>query len=63
MVAEEFEAKSHSIFIGEIRDARISTETNPLIYLRSGFKGVRDIQEKLSLADLDARRLSWSRFS
>ncbi|MBR1149465.1 flavin reductase family protein [Bradyrhizobium sp. JYMT SZCCT0428] len=63
MLTQEFETTTHSVFIGEVRDARLSAETYPLIYLRSGFKGVRDIQGQLSLADLDARRLSWSRFS
>lgn len=63
VLAREFETKTHSVFIGEVRQVRISAETNPLVYLRSGFKGVRDIQDEFSLGDLDARRLSWSRFS
>jgi flavin reductase (NADH)/cob(II)yrinic acid a,c-diamide reductase len=62
-LAQEFETKTHSVFVGEIRDTRISTGANPLVYLRSGFHGVRGVQEVFSLGDLDARRLSWSSFS
>jgi cob(II)yrinic acid a,c-diamide reductase len=64
MLADEFETKTHSIFVGEVRDVRISVDANPLVYLRSSFKRVRDIREDaFSLGDLDARRLSWSEFS
>lgn len=63
MLAQEFETKTHSVFVGEVRNVRISAETNPLVYVRSGFKSVRDIQDAFSLGDLDARRSSWSKFS
>lgn len=63
MLAQEFGTKTHSVFVGEVRLVRISTAPNPLIYLRSGFQGVRNIQERISVGDLDARRNSWSEFS
>ncbi|HWW47932.1 MAG TPA: flavin reductase family protein [Xanthobacteraceae bacterium] len=40
---EEFDAKTHSIFVGEVRDVFIRSETNPLIYVRGAFHGVRAI--------------------
>ena len=63
VLTQEFETKTHSVFVGEVRDIRISVETNPLIYLRSSFQSVRDIQGSFALGDLDARRQSWSQFS
>ena len=63
VLAQEFETKTHSVFVGEVRDIRISVETSPLIYLRSSFQSVRDIRVSFALGDLDARRQSWSQFS
>ena len=63
VLMQEFETKTHSVFVGEVRDIRISVETNPLIYLRSSFQSVRDIRDSFALGDLDARRQSWSQFS
>lgn len=62
-LAQEFETKTHSVFVGEVRGVQVSAATNPLVYLRSGFKSVRDIQDTFSLGDLAARRSSWSMFS
>jgi cob(II)yrinic acid a,c-diamide reductase len=62
VLMQEFETETHSVFIGEVRDTRISVETSPLIYLCSSFQSVRDIRDSFALGDLDARRQSWSRF-
>ena len=62
VLTQELETKTHSVFIGEVRDVGISAATDPLIYLRGGFHGVRDVRDAVSLGDLDARRLSWSSF-
>jgi flavin reductase (NADH)/cob(II)yrinic acid a,c-diamide reductase len=62
MLAQEFETKTHSVFVGEVREVRISAG-NPLVYLRNNFQGLRAIQDAFSLGDLDARRVSWSSFS
>ena len=62
-VMQEIETKTHSIFLGEVRHVRQSTAEDPLIYLRSGFHGLRGVKETVSLGDLDARRVSWNEFS
>jgi len=63
VLAQEFETKTHSVFVGEVRNVLHTAEAAPLIYLRSGFHGVREIGNAISLGDLDARHLSWSDFS
>jgi len=62
-LVQEVETKTHSVFVGEIRDIRISVDANPLIYMRSSFQTVRDIRDSFALGDLNARRQSWSQFS
>ncbi|MBR1146209.1 flavin reductase family protein [Bradyrhizobium sp. AUGA SZCCT0431] len=63
LLAQEFETKTHSVFVGEVQDVRVATRASPLVYLRSSFQGVRDIRDPFSLGDVDARRSSWSNFS
>ena len=63
VLAQEFETKTHSIFVGEVRAVSHSAEARPLVYLRSGFHTPREITDSISLGDLDARHLSWSDFS
>ena len=50
---ETFDAKTHSIFIGEVRDVAFRPEGRPLVYLR----------EPVTLGDLAARKMIWSGFS
>lgn len=40
---QEFDAKTHSIFVGTVRDVFIRTASNPLVYVRGGFHGVHAI--------------------
>lgn len=40
---EEFETKTHSIFIGSVRDVFVRTDASPLVYVRGGFHGVHAI--------------------
>ena len=63
VLAQEFETKTHSIFVGEVRAVSHSAEARPLVYLRSGFHTPREIRDSVALGDLDARHLSWSDFS
>lgn len=63
MLTQEFETKTHSIFVGEVQAVSHSAEAVPLVYLRSGFHTPREIRGSISLGDLDARHLSWSDFS
>jgi flavin reductase (NADH)/cob(II)yrinic acid a,c-diamide reductase len=63
VLAQEFETKTHSIFVGEVRGVAHSALANPLVYLRSNFHTPQEIRDAVSLGDLDARHLSWSDFS
>lgn len=63
VLAQEFETRTHSIFVGEVRSASHSAMATPLVYLRSNFHTPREIREGISLGDLDARHLSWTDFS
>jgi len=60
---EEFETKTHSIFIGNVRGVRAASTAQPLLYLRGAFHSVEAIRDVVSLGDIDARKLSWSDFS
>jgi cob(II)yrinic acid a,c-diamide reductase len=62
-LAQEFETKTHSIFVGEVQSVSHSVEVRPLIYLRSRFHAPQEIRDAISLGDLDARHLSWTDFS
>ncbi|HVQ66849.1 MAG TPA: flavin reductase family protein [Bradyrhizobium sp.] len=63
VLTQEVATKTHSVFLGKVRHVGISAATDPLVYLRSGFHGVRDVRDTVSLGNLDARRLSWGQFS
>ena len=63
VLAQEFETKTHSVFVGEVRAVSHSAQAAPLVYLRSSFHIPREIRDGISLGDLDARHLSWSDFS
>jgi cob(II)yrinic acid a,c-diamide reductase len=60
---QECETKTHSVFIGDIRDASFRSEAHPLIYLRGAFHSAQQMRDVVSLGDLEARKLSWSGFS
>ena len=60
---QEFETKTHSVFIGEVRDVGLRCEAQPLVYLRGAFHGVQAMRDAISLGDIKARKLSWSSFS
>ncbi|MGB3866096.1 MAG: flavin reductase family protein [Xanthobacteraceae bacterium] len=60
---EAFEARTHSVFIGEVRDVGFRAEGRPLVYLRSAFHDVRAMREPVTLGDLEARKMIWSGFS
>ena len=62
-LTQELETKTHSIFLGEVRHVGVSAAADPLVYVRSGFHGVRNVRDTISLGNLDARRLSWGQFS
>jgi cob(II)yrinic acid a,c-diamide reductase len=62
-VRQEWETRTHSVFVGDIRDASFRCEAQPLLYLRGAFHGVQVMRDVVSLGDLDARRLSWNGFS
>jgi cob(II)yrinic acid a,c-diamide reductase len=60
---QEFETRTHSVFIGEVRDIGMRCEAQPLVYLRGAFHGVQAMRDAMSLGDIKARKLSWSSFS
>jgi len=60
---QEFETKTHSVFIGDVRDVSFRGEARPLVYLRSAFHNVEAMREVVSLGDLKARKMIWSGFS
>jgi cob(II)yrinic acid a,c-diamide reductase len=60
---DELETKTHSVFIGEVRDVSIRSQAWPLVYLRGAFHGVEVMKEAFSLGDIRARKMSWSGFS
>lgn len=60
---EEYETKTHSIFIGEVRDLRVRSDADPLVYARSNFHGLKKMASAMPLDDPEARKLSWSIFS
>lgn len=62
-VRQEIETETHSIYIGDIREARSKETSEPLVYLRGAFHGVEPMRELVSLGDLEARRMSWNGFS
>ena len=63
VLAQEFETRTHSIFVGEVRDVTHAAQATPLVYLRSGFHTPREMRDAVSLGDIDARHLSWTDFS
>jgi cob(II)yrinic acid a,c-diamide reductase len=63
VLAQEFETKTHSIFVGEVQGATHSATATPLVYLRSSFHTPQEMREAIALGDLDARHLSWTDFS
>jgi len=60
---EEFETKTHSIFVGEVRAVSHADGAKPLVYLRSSFHTPQEIRETVTVGDLDSRHLSWTDFS
>ncbi|OAF17636.1 flavin reductase family protein [Bradyrhizobium neotropicale] len=63
VLAQEFETRTHSIFVGEVRGVSHAATAAPLVYLRGHFHTPQEIRETISLGDLDARHLSWTDFS
>ena len=63
VLAQEFETRTHSIFVGEVRGVSHGAEATPLIYLRSSFHTPREMRGTVTVGDLDSRHLSWSDFS
>ena len=63
VLAQEFETRTHSIFVGEVRHVAHAAQTAPLVYLRSGFHVPHEIRGTVSVGDLDSRHLSWTDFS
>jgi cob(II)yrinic acid a,c-diamide reductase len=63
VLAQEFETKTHSIFVGEVRYVSHSDAAAALVYLRSSFHVPHEIRGTVSVGDLDSRHLSWSDFS
>nr|WP_249817106.1 MULTISPECIES: flavin reductase family protein [unclassified Bradyrhizobium] len=63
VLAQEFETKTHSIFIGEVRGVSHADGAKPLVYLRGNFHRPQEIREGVTIGDLDARHLSWTDFS
>jgi flavin reductase (NADH)/cob(II)yrinic acid a,c-diamide reductase len=63
VLAHEFETRTHSIFVGEVRGVSHSPSVKPLVYLRSNFHTPQEIRDTVALGDLDARHLSWTDFS
>ena len=63
VLTQALETRTHSIFVGEVRNVSLSAQNTPLVYLRGSFHGVREIRDAPSLGDVAARRLSWSDFS
>lgn len=63
VLAQEFETKTHSIFVGEVRRVSHAATATPLVYLRSSFHTPREIRETVTVGDLDSRHLSWTDFS
>jgi len=62
-LAQEFETKTHSIFVGEVRGVSHSDGAAPLVYLRSSFHVPHEIRGTVTVGDLDSRHLSWTDFS
>ena len=62
-LAQEFETKTHSIFVGEVRHVAHAAQATPLVYLRSGFHTPHEMRDAIEIGDLDARHLSWTDFS
>ena len=62
-LAQEFETKTHSIFVGEVRGVSHSPAATPLVYLRSNFHTPREMRDVTKIGDREARHLSWSEFS
>jgi len=60
---ETFETRTHSVFIGDVRDAVFRCDAPPLVYLRSAFHNVQAMREPVTLGDLTARKMIWSGFS
>jgi flavin reductase (NADH)/cob(II)yrinic acid a,c-diamide reductase len=60
---ETFETKTHSVFIGDVRDVSFRVDARPLVYLRSAFHDVQAMRNPITLGDLDARKVIWSGFS
>ncbi|RXG90458.1 MULTISPECIES: flavin reductase family protein [Bradyrhizobium] len=63
VLAHEFETKTHSIFVGEVRGVSHAATATPLVYLRSSFHTPHEIRETVTVGDLDSRHLSWTDFS
>jgi len=63
VLAQEFETKTHSIFVGEVRAVSYADGAKPLVYLRSSFHTPQEIRETVTVGDLDSRHLSWTDFS
>jgi flavin reductase (NADH)/cob(II)yrinic acid a,c-diamide reductase len=60
---EAFETKTHSVFIGDVRDVGFRPDARPLVYLRSAFHDVQAMRDPVTLGDLNARKMIWSGFS
>lgn len=63
VLAQEFETRTHSIFVGEVRGVSHADAAKPLVYLRGHFHTPQEMRETVALGDLDARHLSWTDFS
>jgi flavin reductase (NADH)/cob(II)yrinic acid a,c-diamide reductase len=63
VLAQEFETRTHSIFVGEVRGVSHADVARPLVYLRGHFHTPQEMRETIALGDLDARHLSWTDFS
>ncbi len=63
VLTQEFETKTHSIFVAEVRGVSHSPAATPLVYLRSNFHTPREMRNVTTIGDRDARHLSWSDFS
>lgn len=62
-LCDEFDTRTHSIFIGHVRDVKVHCTASPLLYHRGAFHGVQPIRDVVSLGDLDVRKMIWSDFS
>ncbi|MGD5661026.1 flavin reductase family protein, partial [Xanthomonas citri pv. citri] len=63
VLAQEFETRTQSIFVGEVRGVSHFDGASPLVYLRSSFHVPHEIRGTVTVGDLDSRHLSWSDFS